>query len=140
MQKPFLYLILTNNSSTHWSHCELGLKYGRDEIYYMFMIAQKLILLCGLTVMKENPELRQTTISIEAALKPPPLAQTPQTTAGRKPPTKKPKAPIAASMFSVADLQAATNSFSQDNLIGEGVVGRVYRAELPDGKVLTIQI
>ena len=74
-------------------------------------------------------------MSIEVTLKPPPLAQTPQKTAGKKPSSKKPKAPIAASMFSVADLQAATNSFSQENLIGEGVVGRVYRAELPDGKV-----
>ncbi|KAG0632415.1 hypothetical protein M758_1G326700 [Ceratodon purpureus] len=46
---------------------------------------------------------------------------------------------IAATAFSVADLQAATNSFSQDNLIGEGGLGRVYRAEFPNGQVLAVK-
>lgn len=37
--------------------------------------------------------------------------------------------------FTVALLQQYTNSFSQENFIGEGMLGNVYRAELPDGKV-----
>ncbi|XP_024370400.1 protein STRUBBELIG-RECEPTOR FAMILY 7 [Physcomitrium patens] len=49
------------------------------------------------------------------------------------------KSNIAATPFSVADLQAATNSFSQDNLIGEGSMGRVYRAEFPNGQVLAVK-
>lgn len=38
-------------------------------------------------------------------------------------------------LFSVASLQQYTESFSQDNLIGKGLLGAVYKAELPDGKV-----
>lgn len=44
---------------------------------------------------------------------------------------------IPATAFSVADLQAATNSFSQENLLGEGAMGCVYRADMPDGQVST---
>ena len=42
--------------------------------------------------------------------------------------------------FSIALLQQYTNSFSQENLIGEGTLGSVYRAELPDGKVSIVWI
>lgn len=38
--------------------------------------------------------------------------------------------------FSIASLQQYTNSFSQENLVGGGMLGTVYRAELPDGKVI----
>lgn len=37
--------------------------------------------------------------------------------------------------YTVAALQQYTNSFSQDNLIGGGMLGRVFKAELPAGKV-----
>ncbi|KAE8725796.1 DRT111 protein [Hibiscus syriacus] len=36
--------------------------------------------------------------------------------------------------YTVAELQLATNSFSEENLLGEGTVGPVYKAELPDGQ------
>lgn len=42
---------------------------------------------------------------------------------------------IKAIIYSVADLQIATDSFSEDNLVGEGSFGRVYRAQFSDGKV-----
>ncbi|KAL5698606.1 Protein STRUBBELIG-REPTOR FAMILY 6 [Ranunculus cassubicifolius] len=48
-------------------------------------------------------------------------------------------APITATAYSVADLQMATGSFSVENLIGEGSVGRVYRAQFDDGKVLAVK-
>ena len=38
--------------------------------------------------------------------------------------------------FSIASLQQYTNSFSQENLIGRGILGTVYRAHLPNGKVI----
>lgn len=41
----------------------------------------------------------------------------------------------SAEVFTVALLQQYTNSFSEESLIGEGLLGSVYRAELPDGKV-----
>lgn len=48
---------------------------------------------------------------------------------------KRVKSPITATSYTVASLQTATNSFSQENLIGEGSLGRVYRGEFPNGKV-----
>lgn len=48
---------------------------------------------------------------------------------------KRVKSPITATSYTVASLQSATNSFSQENIIGEGSLGRVYKAEFPNGKV-----
>ncbi|XP_073270710.1 protein STRUBBELIG-RECEPTOR FAMILY 6-like [Primulina huaijiensis] len=48
-------------------------------------------------------------------------------------------ASINAKLYSVADLQIATDSFSVENLIGEGSVGRVYQAQLDDGKVAAVK-
>ncbi|KAK4479210.1 hypothetical protein RD792_014721 [Penstemon davidsonii] len=54
-------------------------------------------------------------------------------------PKKVNTAPINAKSYSVADLQIATDSFSVENLIGEGSIGRVYRAQLDDGQVLAVK-
>ncbi|KAI4334004.1 hypothetical protein L6164_018747 [Bauhinia variegata] len=55
-------------------------------------------------------------------------------------PSKKNKVPPTfAKSFTIASLQQYTNSFSQDNLIGGGMLGSVYRAELPDGKFLAVK-
>ncbi|ERM99434.1 protein STRUBBELIG-RECEPTOR FAMILY 7 isoform X1 [Amborella trichopoda] len=54
-------------------------------------------------------------------------------------PKREKKAPISANPYSIADLQIATGSFGIDNLIGEGSIGRVYRAQFPDGKVLAVK-
>ncbi|KAM7249750.1 hypothetical protein ACFE04_000057 [Oxalis oulophora] len=42
-------------------------------------------------------------------------------------------------VFSIPSLQQYTNSFAEENLIGEGTLGKVYTAELPDGKVLAVK-
>ncbi|KAG8097123.1 hypothetical protein GUJ93_ZPchr0013g37528 [Zizania palustris] len=47
--------------------------------------------------------------------------------------------PIQAIVYSVADLQMTTDSFSMDNLVGEGTFGRVYKAQFNDGKVLAVK-
>ncbi|KAL8136917.1 hypothetical protein V2J09_002918 [Rumex salicifolius] len=52
---------------------------------------------------------------------------------------KRVKSPITATSYTVASLQSATNSFSQENIIGEGSLGRVYRAEFPNGKIVAIK-
>ncbi|XP_014753326.1 protein STRUBBELIG-RECEPTOR FAMILY 8 isoform X2 [Brachypodium distachyon] len=54
-------------------------------------------------------------------------------------PAKKIKVPSAATSYTVASLQVATNSFCQDSLLGEGSLGRVYRADFPNGKVLALK-
>ncbi|KAL3533896.1 hypothetical protein ACH5RR_007417 [Cinchona calisaya] len=47
--------------------------------------------------------------------------------------------PISSKLFTVAELQLATNSFSEDKLLGQGSLGSVYRAELPDGEFLAVK-
>ncbi|KAK8524716.1 hypothetical protein V6N13_015728 [Hibiscus sabdariffa] len=47
--------------------------------------------------------------------------------------------PTNVKSYSVADLQMATDSFSVENLLGEGSFGRVYRAQFGDGKVLAVK-
>ena len=47
------------------------------------------------------------------------------------------KSPNASSAkaFTVALLEQYANSFSHENIIGEGMLGSIYRGELPNGKV-----
>ncbi|GJN38889.1 hypothetical protein PR202_gb27970 [Eleusine coracana subsp. coracana] len=52
---------------------------------------------------------------------------------------KKTKIPVTATSYTVAALQVATNSFCQDSLLGEGSLGRVYKADFPNGKVLAVK-
>ncbi|KAG6492604.1 hypothetical protein ZIOFF_047569 [Zingiber officinale] len=46
---------------------------------------------------------------------------------------------IKSTIYSVADLQIATDSFSEDNLIREGTFGHVFKAEIDDGKILAVK-
>ncbi|KAL5652212.1 hypothetical protein ACJX0J_037670, partial [Zea mays] len=55
---------------------------------------------------------------------------------------KRPKQQVTVttvSSYTVAALQVATNSFCQDSLLGEGSLGRVYKAVFPNGKVLAVK-
>ncbi|XP_038714088.1 protein STRUBBELIG-RECEPTOR FAMILY 3-like [Tripterygium wilfordii] len=56
-----------------------------------------------------------------------------------KPSSKAPNIITSAKSFTIAALQQYTNSFSQENLIGGGMLGNVYRAQLPDGKLLAVK-
>ncbi|KAE9593882.1 putative protein kinase RLK-Pelle-LRR-V family [Lupinus albus] len=42
-------------------------------------------------------------------------------------------------VYTVVELQLATNRFNEGNLLGEGSLGPVYRAEFPDGKILAVK-
>ncbi|CAN0880308.1 Protein STRUBBELIG-RECEPTOR FAMILY 5 [Linum grandiflorum] len=46
------------------------------------------------------------------------------------------RAPIP---YALSDLQGATSSFAPGRLLGEGTLGRVYRAKYADGKVLAVK-
>ncbi|XP_059646370.1 protein STRUBBELIG-RECEPTOR FAMILY 2 [Cornus florida] len=46
---------------------------------------------------------------------------------------------LSAKFYTVAELQSATNSFSEENLLGEGSLGSVYKAEFPDGQILAVK-
>ena len=73
---------------------------------------------------------------------PPPLSEkvsvkpiVPEEVTAARPSVETPKPSTFAKSLTIAALQQYTNSFSQENLIGGGMLGSVYRAELPDGKV-----
>lgn len=93
----------------------------------------------------QPPPATNTTLqsSEPISLKPPPIDQSKsfeENDFSSKPSMKKINAShIKATIYSVADLQMATESFSADNLVGEGATGRVYRAHFNDGKVLAIK-
>lgn len=94
------------------------------------------------TAPKESSEQKIKVSPPEIMLKPPPSER--HKTNGdrgfeRKSTSKRAKSPITAIAYSIADLQMATNSFSQENLIGEGALGRVYKAEFPNGKILAVK-
>jgi len=44
---------------------------------------------------------------------------------------------LRATSYSLADLQLATVNFATGRLLGEGSIGRVYRAKYADGKVFS---
>lgn len=50
-------------------------------------------------------------------------------------PAERVEAADSVARYDIASLQLFTNSFSQENLIGEGMLGSVYKGELPKGKV-----
>ncbi|GJW88855.1 protein STRUBBELIG-receptor family 8 [Tanacetum coccineum] len=58
---------------------------------------------------------------------------------GKSGSTKRVKFPITTSSYIVATLQTKTNNFSQDNIIGEGSLGRVYRADFPNAKIMAVK-
>ncbi|KAF8048194.1 hypothetical protein N665_2616s0001 [Sinapis alba] len=100
----------------------------------------------------QNPPLVETKkldTSLSMNLRPPPAErhksfdEDDSTTTVRKPivVAKKPAVvlPSNVNVYTVADLQIATNSFSVDSLLGEGTFGRVYRAQFDDGKVLAVK-
>lgn len=53
--------------------------------------------------------------------------------------TKGVRGSIDARAYTIAELQAATQSFDYENLIGDGTIGKVYKAELSNGEVLAVK-
>ncbi|PSS01834.1 Protein STRUBBELIG-RECEPTOR FAMILY 2 like [Actinidia chinensis var. chinensis] len=53
--------------------------------------------------------------------------------------SKKPKIPSSAKVYTMAELQSATNGFSEEHLLGEGSLGSVYKADFPNGQVMAVK-
>nr|GMD90560.1 protein STRUBBELIG-RECEPTOR FAMILY 2 [Ipomoea batatas] len=49
------------------------------------------------------------------------------------------KVPICSRFYTISELQLATNNFSEENLLGEGSLGSVYKAEFPDGQIFAVK-
>ncbi|XP_059624450.1 protein STRUBBELIG-RECEPTOR FAMILY 8 isoform X2 [Cornus florida] len=89
---------------------------------------------------QEMQEQRVKSKAIVADLKPPPAEKVMvDRIQGKNGSAHRVKSPITATSYTVASLQVATNSFSQENLIGEGSLGRVYRADFSNGKIMAIK-
>ncbi|CAN6444911.1 unnamed protein product [Victoria cruziana] len=48
--------------------------------------------------------------------------------------------PISATKYSLAEIQMAAGNFARDHLLGQGTLGRVFKAKYVDGKVLAVKI
>ncbi|CAI9755102.1 unnamed protein product [Fraxinus pennsylvanica] len=91
-------------------------------------------------VNMEMQEQRAMSTVSAADLKPlPGERMTVERIQGKNGSIKRMMSPVTATSYTVAALQTATNSFSQENLVGEGSLGRVYRAEFPNGKIMAIK-
>ena len=90
-------------------------------------------------VLAVTPQMQEETVksaTVIKDLKPPPADKMMVERIPRKNGSlKQMKSPITATSYTVASLQSATNSFSQEFLVGEGSLGRVYKADFPNGKV-----
>ncbi|KAL8167854.1 hypothetical protein V2J09_009353 [Rumex salicifolius] len=59
--------------------------------------------------------------------------------ASRRSFSRKCKMPPSAKLYSISELQLATNNFSQENFLGEGSLGSVHRGEFPEGQVFAVK-
>lgn len=95
-----------------------------------------ILLLIFISVNAEVQEHRVKSVAAVADIKPLPAEKmNPERLQAKNGSVKRIKSPITATSYTVASLQSATNSFSQECIVGEGSLGRVYKAEFPNGKV-----
>ncbi|WJX22860.1 Protein STRUBBELIG-REPTOR FAMILY 8 [Trifolium repens] len=94
-----------------------------------------------INVTPQMQEQRVKSAAVITDLKPRPPAEnvTMDRMAIKSGSVKQMRSPITSTSYTVATLQSATNSFSQEFIIGEGSLGRVYRAEFPNGKVMAVK-
>lgn len=93
-----------------------------------------------INVTPQMQEQRVKSAAVVADLKPRPVENvTVERVAVKSGSVKQMKSPITSTSYTVASLQSATNSFSQEFIIGEGSLGRVYKADFPNGKVMAVK-
>lgn len=94
----------------------------------------------GTSVNAEVQEHRVKSVAAVADIKPLPAEKmNPERLPAKNGSVKRIKSPITATSYTVASLQTATNSFSQECIVGEGSLGRVYKADFPNGKIMAIK-
>ncbi|XP_057505840.1 protein STRUBBELIG-RECEPTOR FAMILY 2 isoform X1 [Actinidia eriantha] len=88
---------------------------------------------------QESPRISNMGSPSVAAPKRIPPTQTRTDRMSRRSFSKKLKIPISAKVYTLAELQSATNGFSEQHLLGEGSLGSVYKADFPNGQVLAVK-
>ncbi|PPR94670.1 hypothetical protein GOBAR_AA26005 [Gossypium barbadense] len=71
---------------------------------------------------------------------PPVLLTNTEKTSRRKSFAGENKFAMHSKVYTVAELQLATNSFSEENHLGEGSLGPVYKAEFPNGQFFAVKV
>ncbi|XP_022982866.1 protein STRUBBELIG-RECEPTOR FAMILY 2-like isoform X2 [Cucurbita maxima] len=59
---------------------------------------------------------------------------------GRRSFCRRSRFPVKTKTYNVTELESATNKYSEENLLGEGSLGSVYKAEFPDGQILAVKM
>ncbi|XP_078173858.1 protein STRUBBELIG-RECEPTOR FAMILY 5-like isoform X1 [Carex rostrata] len=80
-------------------------------------------------------------------IKPPPMAMDPRRSStdasvsefAVKYHSKRSTEPITATSYPLSDLQLATASFNSSRLVGQGTIGRVFKAKFEDGRLLAVK-
>ncbi|XP_027350087.1 protein STRUBBELIG-RECEPTOR FAMILY 2-like [Abrus precatorius] len=93
------------------------------------------------TALDESPQIPPFNSASHSELDPmllPPLSQNNTEELSRRSFSKRGRSTGRTKIYTVAELQVATNCFSEGNLLGEGSIGPVYRAKFPDGKILAV--
>ncbi|KAJ9548281.1 hypothetical protein OSB04_020824 [Centaurea solstitialis] len=89
---------------------------------------------CSSTALEESPEASAISSPNTGTRHVPPVRTKVVRVNRRRSFAKKSRMPIGAKLYTVAELQLATNGFDRTNFLGEGSIGSVYRAEFPDGQ------
>ncbi|KAJ1405555.1 Serine-threonine/tyrosine-protein kinase, catalytic domain [Sesbania bispinosa] len=96
-----------------------------------------------LGIVNETPQIQEQRVKsavVITDLKPPPADKMMvERIPAKDGSVKQMKPPITATSYTVAALQSSTNSFSQEFLVGEGSLGRVYKADFPNGRIMAIK-
>lgn len=88
------------------------------------------------TALEESPRIPPfNSASLLAPRRLPPLHYNRSDEASRRSYSKRSRFSGRTKVYTVGELQLATNSFGEDNFLGEGSLGPVYRAVFPDGQV-----
>ncbi|KAL4571637.1 hypothetical protein LXL04_018400 [Taraxacum kok-saghyz] len=94
---------------------------------------------CSSTALDESPEVSVISSPTTGARHAAPTRTKVVRVNRRRSFAKKSRMPIGATLYTVAELQLATNSFDRSNFLGEGTLGSVYKAEFPDGQVFAVK-
>ncbi|KAF7818967.1 protein STRUBBELIG-RECEPTOR FAMILY 2 [Senna tora] len=92
------------------------------------------------TALEESPRIPPfNSASILGPRRLPPLHRNRIDDTSRRSFTKRSRFSGKTKVYTVAELQLATNSFGEDNFLGEGSLGPVYRAVFPEGQTMAVK-
>ncbi|XP_050383232.1 protein STRUBBELIG-RECEPTOR FAMILY 2 isoform X2 [Argentina anserina] len=92
-----------------------------------------------MSAREESPPVLTFTSPILLPRRLPPVYHSRIEKSRRKSFSDKYRFPVRIKLYTVAELQSATNSFMEENFLGQGSLGSVYKAEFPDGQISVVK-